>query len=92
MGGSNGGEIVNARKILSNADFLLYFKRINKSIKLVFWKMVCDLCENATHLRRSRRNTLERLISLFVLPYRCEKCDLRMFKLRWLNIPQTHIE
>ena len=35
--------------------------------------------------RSSRRNVIERIAGIFVLPWRCEDCSQRCFKWSWLR-------
>ncbi len=46
----------------------------------------CFRCGSTELQRSSRRNWFEQAIGLVLLPYRCQRCDLRLFKSRWLKI------
>jgi hypothetical protein len=48
----------------------------------MFWQMHCAC--GCDRLRRSKQRLIERPIGLILLPYRCEGCELRMFKLSWV--------
>jgi hypothetical protein len=52
----------------------------------MFWEMRCACGSDL--LRRSTQRLIERPIGFILLPYRCEACELRMFKLSWL-VPWT---
>jgi hypothetical protein len=46
----------------------------------------CFRCGSSELQRSTRRNWFEHAIGLVLLPYRCQRCDLRLFKSRWLKI------
>lgn len=46
------------------------------TVRITFW---CWRCGSG-HIRRAhRQNIMERILSLAILPYRCETCDLRFY-------------
>ena len=49
-----------------------------------FWRLKCR-CGSDRLRRSSRRNPIERVLGLFALPWRCEDCDRRSFKLAMLR-------
>jgi hypothetical protein len=48
---------------------------------LNFWARGCR-CGSQQIRRSTRRTVLDYVISMLFLPYRCEMCAMRMFKLR----------
>ena len=58
------------------------------------FKRECPRCESGKVHRSHRRSSLERVLALFLLPYRCEFCNFRFFLLRWAGDwsrgPQTN--
>jgi len=44
----------------------------------------CPRCASERVYRSRRRSWFERILALIALPYRCEFCSLRFFRLRWV--------
>jgi hypothetical protein len=53
----------------------------------MFWQMNCPC--GSDRLRRSTQRFIERPLGLILLPYRCQGCGNRMFKLSWLRLAGT---
>jgi hypothetical protein len=43
----------------------------------------CPSCGSANS-KRSHRNLLDRTLAFFLLPWRCNYCNFRFFRLRWI--------
>jgi hypothetical protein len=56
----------------------------------------CPKCGSADLVRSRRRNFLERAISEVVLPYRCEYCHVRFYRIHdpaeSAKTPETHAQ
>jgi hypothetical protein len=56
----------------------------------------CPKCGSADLVRSRRRNFLERAISEVVLPYRCEYCHVRFYRIHEATdstkAPETHAQ
>jgi len=46
----------------------------------------CPRCGSPDLIRSHRRNPLERVAGLVILPWRCQDCYLRFFRPRWLRM------
>jgi hypothetical protein len=44
----------------------------------------CPNCKSSEIRRSHRKNNFERLISFAIVPCRCQMCDGRFFRLRWM--------
>jgi predicted Zn-ribbon and HTH transcriptional regulator len=51
----------------------------------------CPRCNSYDIARSHRRNRLERLASLVVVPWRCRECYLRFFSARWFRPTPTEL-
>jgi hypothetical protein len=51
----------------------------------------CPYCGSGRFSRSRRISSRERFLGIVVLPYRCDRCNLRFFRLRWLS-PQPYLE
>ena len=69
------GDPVAPRQI----PFISSLKQIVRTIR----RRQCPRCESDRVCRSHRRFVVERIIGAIVLPYRCELCSLRFFRLRW---------
>jgi hypothetical protein len=49
----------------------------------------CPNCKGTDIKRSHRRNLTERILSIAVLPYRCEACNVRFFIPRWMAPLET---
>jgi predicted RNA-binding Zn-ribbon protein involved in translation (DUF1610 family) len=87
-------------RILFSFSGLIHDYFDNKSIDIIVLMMastapeaserarstLCPSCGSSDVRRSSRQNAWERLLSLVALPFRCNPCDTRFFRIRLLGI------
>jgi hypothetical protein len=50
--------------------------------KLFLMEKRCPACESTSIRRSARRNTWESVIGVLILPFRCEDCYVRFYRMR----------
>lgn len=58
----------------------------------MLWQCWCQSCKSHRIRRSYRRNAMEWLVSLVLLPCRCKSCDQRSFKFRWVLSRENSVE
>lgn len=51
---------------------------------LMFSGGPCPSCGSISAKRSQRKNFFERAVSFFLLPWRCDYCYFRFFRVRWV--------
>jgi hypothetical protein len=50
----------------------------------MLWQGWCPFCKSHRIARLQRRDAAALLLGLMILPCRCERCDARFLKFRWV--------
>jgi hypothetical protein len=56
---------------------------------LLIWSGMCERCQSKSWSRSRRRNLIERIAGFALVPYRCNLCDARFFRLRFVGEQQN---
>jgi len=73
-----------AYRTIPEVQYPLYFDFESVMYRLSIWARKCRHCGASTVRRSSKRNLFEQVLALILLPFRCETCDQRWFKIRFL--------